>query len=148
MARMTRESWRRRRDSDLRAKIRTFGFHGAAYRWGCDDPTCTEPHSPVPEQFAYTIGLTERGHPELLVVGLVCGDSVAVLNHLGHGVAAHGDRLAAGEFIDLGAFGTGALIDVVDSSQQLRVANEFYRLPYLPPVRALQLVVAGSDRFN
>lgn len=145
---MSRQSWRRQRDSDLRAKIRRYGYTVVHVGGGCEDPECTEPHSPLSEQFGYTIGLTEHGHPELLVPGLVALDSFRLLNNLGHNIVDHGDRLTPGELIDFGGFGIGAVVEIEDSSQQLIVANEFYRVPYQRPIAALQLVVAGSDRFN
>lgn len=84
----------------------------------------------------------------MLVPGLVAFDSFRLLNNLGHNIVDHGDRLTPGELIDFGGFGIGAVVEIEDSSQQLIVANEFYRVPYQRPIAALQLVVAGSDRFN
>lgn len=47
--------------------------------------------------FAYTIGLEEIGHPELLVTGLPQRAAGELLNTVAHGVAHHGERPVPGE---------------------------------------------------
>lgn len=51
--------------------------------------------------FAYTIGLTERRHPELLVTGRMGEESADMLRLLAHFVLDHGDRLVPGEVVEL-----------------------------------------------
>lgn len=148
MANMTRDAWRRRRDLDLRSKIRRYGFTTVHVGGECGVPGCDCAEEPVMQQFGYTIGLTERGHPELLVSGVTSETSHPILNHLAHNIVDHGERLCAGERIDLATFGVASVFRVVDSALQLVVANEFYRAPYGPPVPALGLLIAGDDRYN
>ncbi|MDJ0394113.1 DUF4262 domain-containing protein [Rhodococcus sp. G-MC3] len=46
--------------------------------------------------FCYTVGLTEHGHPELVVTGRSAGESAAVLNVLARRVLLGGERFEAG----------------------------------------------------
>lgn len=51
------------------------------------------------EPFAYTVGLTAYGHPELLIRGLPHTDAAAVLNHLAHLVVDDGYQLHPDELV-------------------------------------------------
>lgn len=90
--------------------------------------------------WAYTVGLTARGKPELAVTGLPVGRAAALLNdvaaHVAHApVPAPGLRV---QLID------GPLIEFVkvsEPSAHLKIAVEIYG----PGVRALQ-VVHADDR--
>jgi Domain of unknown function (DUF4262) len=90
--------------------------------------------------WAYTVGLTSRGRPELVVTGLPLERAALLLND----VAAHVMHAAApspGEQITLDGGPVIEIVKVADPAAHLAVAIEFYGRR----VRALQ-VVHADDR--
>ena len=92
--------------------------------------------------YAYTVGLTAHGKPELLVTGMAAYRAVKLLNefavHMVHGsVPAHGEQVAliGGPLTEI--------VEVEQPSAHLGVAVEFYG----SRIRALQIVHA-DDRGN
>jgi hypothetical protein len=89
--------------------------------------------------WAYTVGLTPHGRPELVVTGLPLARATALLND----VAAHVLHAAAprpGEQIPLRGGPVIEIVGVAEPAAHLLVATEFYG----PRVRALQLVHADD----
>ena len=89
--------------------------------------------------WAYTVGLTRRGKPELVVTGLPLGRATQLLN----GVASHVMHAAApwpGEQIPLNDGPLIEIVEVTEPAVHLGVATEFYG----PGIRALQLVHADD----
>lgn len=125
-----------RRIADM---IRRFG-HAIEYVGG-DDAA----RSP---SFAYSIGLSGLGHPELLVFGLGSGDAGAVIND----IAAHirgGSPLVPGELIAVEGFGRRLCVEELPNpGEVLYAANGFYERPPFAPLPAYQLTYAdASGRF-
>lgn len=90
--------------------------------------------------WAYTVGLTEHGQPELVVTGLAVRRAEALLN----GVAAHLLHAAAPEPGEQVQLVDGPLIEIVTVTEpgvRLRRAVDLYG----PQIRALQ-VVHADDR--
>ncbi len=91
--------------------------------------------------FAYTVGLTPMGHPELLIAGLAARRSGNVLNSIAHGLLSHDDpAYVAGE---RHVWPGGRAIEVVDIAEpavHLVMANAIYG----PALRAVQLVYADD----
>lgn len=143
-----RAGWKFQFQLQLRAKIARYGFTVMHVGGACSEPGCDCQPEPLPRRFSYTIGLTEHGHPELLVCGLDAQEGWEVLNVLGHDVAGHGQRWRPGDRVQLGPFGIGSLVAVPDSSERLLLANDFYRERGRPPVAALELLVVGRKRSN
>jgi Domain of unknown function (DUF4262) len=89
--------------------------------------------------WAYTVGLTAHGRPELVVTGLPASRAGSLLND----VAAHLLHAAAprpGEQIPLHGGPLIEIVAVAEPAAHLEVALEFYG----PAVRALQLVHADD----
>jgi hypothetical protein len=88
--------------------------------------------------FAYTIGLTEHGCPELVVTGVSQQQAAALLNE--GGVVLHRRRLAHGQRVTV----AGRRIEVVElphPDAHLLFADSVYG----PDLRALQLVYADES---
>lgn len=101
--------------------------------------------------FAYTVGLSGFGHPELILFATSQATAGSVLNQLGEHVRA-GEDLWPGASVRV-SNGTVALIEFPGSEEWLLAANSLYRRPGDPPVPALLVVPAddlepspGSDR--
>jgi len=92
--------------------------------------------------FAYTVGLTRFGHPELVVFGLHQSEAAAVLNGLG-GRARAGLRLVDGMVFAPGAVGQAALRMAHLPNPEDVLFTAVGR--YGPRVRALQVIVADSS---
>ncbi len=90
--------------------------------------------------FAYTVGLHERGLPELLITGLAAHTSARVLNSIGHMVVDDGTALAPAMHID---YEDRFLIEVVEVEHP-DVHLKFAARLFGPRVRALQLVWADD----
>ncbi|MGH3632822.1 DUF4262 domain-containing protein [Mycobacterium sp.] len=127
--------------------------------WKCDHPEATEEewldaiHELVVKHgwavqfvesdrapYAYTVGLHERGLPELLVTGLAPERAVRVLNS----VAAYlvdGGRPVPGEWISIPNGPMLAVVQVEHPDAHMNVAVAFYG----SDVRALQLVWADDN---
>jgi hypothetical protein len=89
--------------------------------------------------FAYTVGLSRLGHPELIAFGMHPECAHAAVEPLVRQVLAgrrfdEGDDLTA-VYDDL----PPELLRFPDSSTHLFVANDLYRAPGRPPVPALQV---------
>jgi hypothetical protein len=90
--------------------------------------------------WAYTVGLTPAGRPELVVTGLPLGRATRLLN----AVAAHALHAAMpmpGEQIALDGGPVIEIVEITEPSAHLETAIELYA----PGVRALQ-VVHADDR--
>ncbi|WP_332642104.1 DUF4262 domain-containing protein [Aeromicrobium sp.] len=91
--------------------------------------------------FAYTVGLTPIGHPELLITGLAPKKSGPMLNSIAHGLMSHDDApYVAG---DRHVWPDGLTIEVVDVAEptvHLVMANATYG----PDLHAVQLVYADD----
>jgi hypothetical protein len=101
--------------------------------------------------FVYTVGLTEFGHPELILFATSQATAAAVLNELGELVRA-GHRLGAGEQVTLPQ-GRVHLLDLPRSDGWLFGANDLYRRAGEPAIPALLVVpdeelveLGGPDR--
>ncbi|TDU86843.1 uncharacterized protein DUF4262 [Kribbella voronezhensis] len=89
--------------------------------------------------FAYTLGLSLRGHPELITFGCHPYPAYRALEPLALAVLA-GRRFDEGhDLSDLYA-GRPELLRVPDSTTHLFLANDLFRRPGQPPIPALQLV--------
>lgn len=96
--------------------------------------------------FAYTTGLTDFAHHELVAVGLVHTSAVFVLNQLSLRVRS-GERLRPGQIIAIESIPV-TFVEVSDSAPLLLAANQRYRKRGAPPVPALQVVWSDdSHRF-
>ena len=91
--------------------------------------------------FAYTVGLTAFGHPELLVTGMTHRDGAHLLNRLAHDLVHHGaPAFVAG---DRHLWPDGDALEVVDVAEptvHLVMAEGMYG----PSIRAVQLVYADD----
>jgi hypothetical protein len=111
---------------ELRATIRT---HGWAVQ-GVEDDRLS---------YAYTIGLHDRGLPELLVTGLSPESATGLLNDAA-GAVVGGRDLAPGAHIAVGA---GPLLEIVEVDRPDAHMNFAVALGG-PDIRALQLVWADE----
>ena len=122
------------------ANIADHGLHLVHVGESCDCPDCPEPATPAEEQFGYTVGLTEHGHPELLVRGLGARETAELLNKWGGTVLA-GDAFAAGHLL---CEGPGAarweLTPVARPAQTLVWAARYFGRDRLGHRPALELV--------
>ncbi|AVZ40636.1 MULTISPECIES: DUF4262 domain-containing protein [unclassified Dietzia] len=124
------------------ANIDRYGIHVVHVGQGC---TCVDCHSaPLPpdQRFGYTVGLTGRGHPELLVRGLGARETAALLTRWG-GSVLDGGVLDAGHLLCEGPDGpTWELTPVRRPSRTLRWAGRYYRTAGSGGLSALELVPA------
>ena len=67
----------------IAAVIDRYGMNVVHVGEGCDCPVCHEAPVAPEEWFGYTIGLTELGHPELVVRGLGGRETAALLGRWG-----------------------------------------------------------------
>lgn len=109
---------------------------------GCDCPAChSAPVAPA-ERFGYTVGLTELGHPELLVRGLGARETAALLGRWGDLVVG-GEQLDAGHLLCEGPGGTTwELIPVHRPPRTLHWAGLYYGTAGAEEVSALELIPA------
>ncbi len=91
--------------------------------------------------FAYTVGLHERGLPELMIAGLAAHASARVLNSIGHMIVDDSTVLAPAMHID---YEDRFLIEVVEV-EHADVHLKFAARLFGPRVRALQLVWADDS---
>lgn len=117
--------------------IEEFGLHLVHVGEGCDCPDCTEAPSPPGERFGYTVGLTEKRHPELLVRGLGAQETAELLNRWGGTVLA-GDVFEEGHILCEGPLGRRwELVEAPRPAQTLVWAARYYgrdRLLHRPPL--------------
>jgi Domain of unknown function (DUF4262) len=105
------------------------------YGWAVQGVERDRIHPP----WAYTVGLTRHGTPELVVTGLPLGRATRLLND----VASHVRHAAAprpGEQIPLRGGPEIEIVEVAEPAAHLLTAVEFYG----PAIRALQLVHADD----
>lgn len=128
------------RDPEMERVARNIALHGlhlVHVGEGCDCADCTEPAAPPEERFGYTIGLTARGHPELLVRGLGAQETAELLNRWGRTVLA-GDVFEEGDLLCEGPGGpTWELGPVYRQARTLAWATRYYgpdRLRLRPPL--------------
>jgi Domain of unknown function (DUF4262) len=89
--------------------------------------------------WAYTVGLTEHGRPELVVTGLPLTRATLLLNNVASHVL-HAEAPRPGEVVPLIGGPTIEIVEVAVPDAHLFVAVEFYG----SEIRALQLVHADS----
>lgn len=89
--------------------------------------------------WAYTVGLTESGRPELVVTGIRIEPAARLLNDVAAHVL-HGKAPDPGERVSLTGGPLIEIVAVAEPSAHLRVAADFYG----PGIRALQLVHADD----
>lgn len=98
--------------------------------------------------FAYTVGLSGFGHPELIVFTLPPADAAGVLNTLGERVRA-GGRLSADGPLDFGPAWPHRVrlltVRPAACAEYLLEANFLYRPLDGAPVRALQAVFDNTE---
>ena len=91
--------------------------------------------------FAYTVGLTPLGHPELLVTGLTPRKAGNLLNSIAHGLVSHNDRAyVAGERQVWPNRAPLEVIGVAEPTVHLVMATAMYG----PRLRAVQLAYADD----
>lgn len=86
--------------------------------------------------FAYTVGLTPTGHPELLVTGLSARRSAHFLNWIADKLALGAEAYAAGQVHVWPDQVAAEVVDVAEPTVHLVMATAIYG----PHVRAVQLV--------
>ncbi|WP_291082833.1 DUF4262 domain-containing protein [Dietzia sp. UBA5065] len=124
------------------ATIDRYGLHLVHVGEGCDCGGCTEAPLPPDQCFGYTVGLTDHGHPELLVRGLGALETAGLLNRWG-GVVLSGELLDAGHLLCEGRGApTWELVPVRCPSETLRWAERYYRGVGAGGVEALELIPA------
>jgi hypothetical protein len=91
--------------------------------------------------FAYTVGLTPHGHPELLISGMSQRNSSSLLNHVAHQVLFHdASPYVAGDLHVWPGWPLVEVVDVAEPSVHLVMAEEIYGAS----IRAVQLVYADD----
>lgn len=130
------------RDPDMErvaANIERSGLHLVHVGESCDCADCPEPSAPREERFGYTVGLTEQGHPELLVRGLGARETADLLGRWGGTVLA-GDAFAEGHLLCEGpGSGRWELTTVLRPARTLVWAARYFGHDRLGH-RALELV--------
>lgn len=116
------------------------GLHLVHVGESCDCGVCESTPSPLAEQFGYTVGLTEVGHPELLVRGLGAEVTAELLGRWGRTVFA-GAVFAPGHLLCEGP-GEAAwdLLEVPEAGRELVWATRYYGRDRIGPHSALELV--------
>ena len=127
------QQWDDHEQAWLRETIRE---HGWAIQAIYADPDRRRP------PFAYTVGLTRFGHPELVVFGLSQNPAARLLNALGTRAKA-GMRLVDGMLFAAGAVGPTALRMAYLPNPEEVLFTAVGR--YGPRVRALQVLVADES---
>lgn len=126
----------------IAAVIDRYGMHVVHVGEGCDCPDCSQSPVAPEERFGYTIGLTELGHPELLVRGLDGRETATLLNRWGD-LVLDGEPLDAGHLLCEGAGGTTwELVPVHRPLRTLRWAGLYYGPSGIDEVSALELIPA------
>lgn len=91
--------------------------------------------------FAYTVGLTPLGHPELLVTGMKPRAAAGLLNGIAHHQVCHdGSALVPGDRQPLRDGMAIEIVDVAEPTVHLVMARELYGTD----IRAVQLVYADD----
>lgn len=128
-------------EMDLVARnIDRAGLHLVHVGESCDCGSCAAEPAPLPEQFGYTVGLTEHGHPELLVRGLGAQETAELLGRWGGTVLA-GDVFAEGHLLCEGPDGARWELAAVHRARgELVWATRYYGRDRIGPDSALELV--------
>lgn len=131
------------RDPDMElvaTNIARSGLHLVHVGEQCDCGACAAEPLPTAERFGYTVGLTERGHPELLVRGLGARETAQLLGRWG-GTALSGDTFAEGHLLCEGSEGSRwELVSVPRARRELAWATRYYGRDRLGHRPALELV--------
>jgi hypothetical protein len=90
--------------------------------------------------FAYTVGLTDYGRPELLVNGLPRQRAGSLLNHVAHSILFHSGPLEAGQVLPKNYGPALEVVDLPEPTAHLFTAVNLYG----PAIRAQQLVYADD----
>lgn len=113
----------------------------------CDVPGCDHPPEPLEEQFGYTVGLTELGHPELRIDGYTSVETIEILNRTYSYIARGGEssRMRPGQTYALGnEDGTWSTFEIHDigcpDEEVLRAADYYAEWGWPQPVEALRLI--------
>lgn len=115
------------------------GLHLVHVGESCDCGECSSVPAPRDEQFGYTVGLTELGHPELLVRGLGAQETAELLGRWGGTVLA-GDVFAEGHLLCEGPGGARwELAAVPRARSELVWATRYYGRDRIGPRSALEL---------
>lgn len=114
------------------------GVHLVHVGESCSCPGCTADPEPVSARFGYTVGLTEVGHPELLVRGLDARETAEVLSGWSRAVR-DGTQLAVGHLLCEGPGGHRWEV-LPANGRELIWACEYYGRPAHDPGPALELV--------
>ena len=121
--------------------IARVGTHVVHVGEGCDCGGCSAAPLPPDQRFGYTVGLTERGHPDLMVRGLGPRETAGLLNRWA-GAVLDGQILDAGHLLCEGPAGTTwELVPVRRATRVLAWASRYYR-PSGRSVAALELIPA------
>lgn len=124
------------------ARIDRHGLHIVHVGEHCECGGCTSAPLPADEMFGYTIGLTDLGHPELLVRGLSGRETARLLTRWGETVL-DGQVFDAGHLLCEGSGGpTWELVPVRRPSRLLRWAAGYYRTAGRGGLSALELIPA------
>lgn len=124
------------------ATIERFGFHVVHVGEACDCSECSAAPLPPDQRFGYTIGLTDMGHPELLVRGLAARETAALLNRWAATVL-DGQVFDAGHLLCEGSGGpTWELVPVRRPSRILQWAGRYYRTSGVGGLSALEMIHA------
>ena len=124
------------------ANVERSGMHVVHVGEGCDCDDCAATPLPPDDRFGYTIGLTDLGHPELLVRGLSARETADLLGRWGETVLA-GQVFDAGHLLCEGSGGpTWELVPVRRPSRTLRWAGRYYRTSGTGGLTALELIPA------
>lgn len=116
------------------------GLHLVHVGEGCDCGKCSAQPTPLAEQFGYTVGLTEHGHPELLVRGLGAQETAELLGNWGSTVLA-GAVFAEWHLLCEGPGGDRwELMSVPRARRELVWATRYYGRDRIGPHSALELV--------
>jgi hypothetical protein len=107
----------------------------ARYGWAVQGVERDRIHPP----WAYTVGLTPHGRPELVVTGLPLGRANGLLNDVASHVL-HATAPRPGEQIPLRGGPVIEIVEVAEPAAHLVIGTEFYG----PRIRALQLVHADD----
>lgn len=141
----TGSTYARTRERDMlrvASNIGRYGMHVVHVGEGCDCGDCSAGPLPPDQMFGYTIGLTDLGHPELVVRGLAGPETAALLGRWGDTVLA-GQVFDAGHLLCEGAGGpTWELVPVRRPARTLRWADRYYGAAGTGDLSALELIPA------
>lgn len=112
----------------VRSDIQEYGCHIV---WVFDDNNETSP-------FAYTVGLTEKGQPEVVVCGVPAELGAHICNEIYHKAVDEGLELTAGVTLDNLVEGFPGILCDVSSEHEANQARNYYRND---DVRVLQFVL-------